>query len=39
MKAISNARSSTREEDGYHHCEADNVSIGTAYRWDRAAEC
>lgn len=24
----------TREEGGYHHCQMDNVSIGTAYMWD-----
>jgi dienelactone hydrolase len=24
----------TREEGGYHHCQGDNVSIGTAYMWD-----
>ncbi len=24
----------TREEGGYHHCQIDNVSIGTAYMWD-----
>ena len=24
----------TREEGGYHHCQVDNVSIGTAYMWD-----
>ena len=24
----------TREEGGYHHCQLDNVSIGTAYMWD-----
>jgi dienelactone hydrolase len=24
----------TREEGGYHHCQSDNVSIGTAYMWD-----
>lgn len=23
-----------REEGGYHHCQVDNVSIGTAYMWD-----
>ena len=28
----------TREEGGYHHCQVDNVSIGTAYMWDWAAE-
>lgn len=27
----------TREEGGYHHCQVDNVSIGTAYMWDWAA--
>lgn len=24
----------TREEGGYHHCQIDNVSVGTAYMWD-----
>jgi esterase/lipase len=24
----------TREEGGYHHCQIDNASIGTAYLWD-----
>ena len=24
----------SREEGGYHHCQSDNVSIGTAYMWD-----
>ena len=24
----------TREEGGYHHCQVDNPSIGTAYMWD-----
>jgi dienelactone hydrolase len=24
----------TREEGGFHHCQTDNVSIGTAYIWD-----
>ncbi len=24
----------TRAEGGYHHCQIDNVSIGTAYMWD-----
>ena len=24
----------TREEGGYHHCQVDNVSIGTCYMWD-----
>jgi len=28
----------TREEGGYHHCQVDNVSIGTAYMWDWAAD-
>jgi dienelactone hydrolase len=28
----------SREEGGYHHCQIDNVSIGTAYMWDWAAE-
>ncbi len=28
----------TREEGGYHHCQADNVSLGTAYMWDWAAD-
>jgi dipeptidyl aminopeptidase/acylaminoacyl peptidase len=23
-----------RDEGGYHHCQVDNVSIGTAYMWD-----
>ena len=27
----------TREEGGYHHCQVDNVSIGTAYMWDWVA--
>ncbi len=24
----------TREEGGYHHCQVDDASIGTAYIWD-----
>ena len=28
----------TRAEGGYHHCQSDNVSIGTAYMWDWAAD-
>ena len=24
----------SREEGGYHHCQIDNASIGTAYMWD-----
>ncbi len=24
----------TREEGGYHHCQIDNQSIGSAYMWD-----
>ncbi len=28
----------TRVEGGYHHCQVDNVSIGTAYMWDWAAD-
>jgi len=28
----------TREEGGYHHCQVDNVTIGTAYMWDWAAD-
>jgi hypothetical protein len=24
----------TREEGGYHHCQSDNLSIGTSYMWD-----
>ncbi|HUK58644.1 MAG TPA: alpha/beta fold hydrolase [Stellaceae bacterium] len=28
----------TRAEGGYHHCQSDNVSIGTAYMWDWVAE-
>ena len=28
----------TRAEGGYHHCQVDNVSIGTAYMWDWVAE-
>ncbi|MFN9121347.1 MAG: alpha/beta hydrolase family protein [bacterium] len=28
----------TREEGGYHHCQIDNVSIGSAYMWDWAAD-
>ena len=28
----------TREEGGYHHCQVDNVSIGTAYMWDWIAD-
>jgi hypothetical protein len=24
----------TREEGGYHHCQVDNTSIGTACMWD-----
>jgi len=24
----------TRAEGGYHHCQGDNVSLGTAYMWD-----
>jgi len=27
-----------RAEGGYHHCQVDNVSIGTAYMWDWAAD-
>lgn len=28
----------TREEGGYHHCQVDNISIGSAYMWDWVAE-
>ncbi|HXQ53683.1 MAG TPA: prolyl oligopeptidase family serine peptidase [Stellaceae bacterium] len=28
----------TRAEGGYHHCQSDNVSIGTAYMWDWCAD-
>ncbi len=28
----------SREEGGYHHCQVDNVSIGTAYMWDWVAD-
>jgi pimeloyl-ACP methyl ester carboxylesterase len=28
----------TRAEGGYHHCQSDNLSIGTAYMWDWAAD-
>jgi hypothetical protein len=28
----------TRAEGGYHHCQVDNISIGSAYIWDWAAE-
>jgi pimeloyl-ACP methyl ester carboxylesterase len=28
----------SREEGGYHHCQSDNISIGTAYIWDWVAE-
>jgi dienelactone hydrolase len=28
----------TRAEGGYHHCQVDNISIGSAYMWDWAAE-
>ena len=28
----------TREEGGYHHCQVDNVSIGTAFMWDWVAD-
>ena len=24
----------TREEGGFHHCQIDNVSLGTTYIWD-----
>lgn len=24
----------TREEGGYHHCQIDNLTIGTSYMWD-----
>ncbi len=27
-----------RAEGGYHHCQVDNISIGSAYMWDWAAE-
>ena len=27
----------SRAEGGYHHCQIDNISIGTAYMWDWAA--
>jgi dienelactone hydrolase len=27
----------TRAEGGYHHCQVDNISIGSAYMWDWAA--
>jgi alpha-beta hydrolase superfamily lysophospholipase len=28
----------TRDEGGYHHCQSDNISIGTAYIWDWVAD-
>jgi hypothetical protein len=28
----------TREEGGFHHCQVDNVTIGTSFMWDWAAE-
>ena len=28
----------TRAEGGYHHCQVDNISIGSAYMWDWAAD-
>ena len=28
----------TRAEGGYHHCQVDNISIGTAYMWDWLAD-
>jgi pimeloyl-ACP methyl ester carboxylesterase len=28
----------TREEGGYHHCQSDNISIGTAFIWDWVAD-
>ena len=28
----------TREEGGFHHCQVDNVTIGTNYMWDWAAD-
>jgi dienelactone hydrolase len=24
----------TRQEGGYHHCQSDNVTLGTSYMWD-----
>ena len=27
-----------REEGGFHHCQVDNVTIGTNYMWDWAAD-
>ena len=28
----------TREEGGYHHCQIDNLAIGTAFMWDWVIE-
>lgn len=28
----------TREEGGFHHCQVDNVTIGTNFMWDWAAD-
>jgi pimeloyl-ACP methyl ester carboxylesterase len=28
----------SREDGGYHHCQSDNISIGTAYIWDWVAD-
>jgi pimeloyl-ACP methyl ester carboxylesterase len=28
----------TREEGGFHHCQVDNVTIGTHFMWDWAAD-
>jgi alpha-beta hydrolase superfamily lysophospholipase len=28
----------TREEGGYHHCQVDNISIGSAFMWDWVAD-
>ncbi|MEI8151815.1 MAG: alpha/beta hydrolase [Hyphomicrobiales bacterium] len=28
----------TREEGGFHHCQVDNVTIGTNYMWDWATD-
>ena len=24
----------TREEGGFHHCQVDNITLGTQYMWD-----
>ena len=28
----------SREEGGFHHCQVDNVTIGTNFMWDWAAD-